>query len=104
MVEFTEENFKKEVLESSVPVVVDFWATWCGPCKAMTPVMEELSREFGVKAMIGKLNVDENPSVTEQHGVFNIPTLIFFKKGKEADRLVGINTKAKISKKIEELL
>jgi thioredoxin 1 len=104
MVEFTDRNFKKEVLEAKEPVVIDFWATWCGPCKAMMPVMEELGREFHGKAKIGKLNVDDNPAITEQHGVFNIPTVIFFKGGKEADRLVGINPKAKLSKKIEELL
>ncbi len=104
MVEFTDGNFKKEALEAKVPVVIDFWATWCGPCKAMTPVIEELGREFDGKVKIGKLNVDENPAVTEQHSVFNIPTLIFFKGGKEVDRLVGINPKTKISKKIEGLL
>ncbi|MFA4842867.1 MAG: thioredoxin [Candidatus Omnitrophota bacterium] len=104
MTEFTDGNFKKEVLEAKVPVVIDFWAAWCGPCKAITPIIEELGREFSGKAKIGKLNVDENPAVTEQHNVFNIPTLIFFKDGKEMDRLVGINPKAKISKKIESLL
>lgn len=104
MVEFTDGNFKKEVLEAKVPVVVDFWATWCGPCKAIMPIMEELGKELGPKAKIGKLNVDENPAIAEQYSVFNIPTLLFIKGGKEVDRLVGINPKAKISKKIEGLL
>ncbi|MBI4336169.1 MAG: thioredoxin [Candidatus Omnitrophica bacterium] len=104
VLEVTDANFKKEVLEETLPVVVDFWALWCGPCKAMSPVIEELAKEFEGRAKVGKLNVDENPAVTQSSSVLNIPTLIFYKNGGETDRMVGINPKAKIAKKIEGLL
>ncbi|MDD5449143.1 MAG: thioredoxin [Candidatus Omnitrophica bacterium] len=102
--EFTDNNFNEEVIGSKTPAIVDFWAVWCGPCKAMTPVIDELGREFEGRVKIGKLNVDENPGVSQKYSIFNIPTLIFFKDGVEAGRLVGVNTKEKISKRIKELL
>lgn len=98
------DNFEKEVLESKIPVLIDFWAMWCGSCKTIAPMMDELAQLFDGKVKIAKLNVDKNPSITENCLVFNIPTLIFFKNGKEVDRMVGINPKAKILKRIEELL
>lgn len=104
IIEVTDNNFKKEVLESKVPVVIDFWAVWCGPCKAMSPILNELAKEFAGRAKIGKVNIDENSNTTETYSVFNIPTLIFFKDGIEAGRVVGINPREKISKRIVELL
>jgi len=103
MFECTDANFKTEVLESKGPVLIDFWAVWCGPCKAISPTIEELAKELEGKVKIGKLNVDENPDVTNSLGILNIPTLIFFKDGKEKGRMVGMNSKADISKRIKEL-
>ena len=104
ILEFTDGNFIKEVLEAGAPVLVDFWAVWCGPCKAIAPVIEELSAELSGRAKLGKLNVDENPETVNKFDILNIPTLIFFKGGKEASRMVGINSKADILKKIKELI
>lgn len=83
-----EENFDEEVLRSEKPIVVDFWATWCGPCKMMAPILEELadSRE---DVLVGKVNVDDCPDLASRYGIFSIPTLILFKNGEEADRAVG---------------
>ncbi|HIQ95968.1 MAG TPA: thioredoxin [Candidatus Limivivens merdigallinarum] len=86
-------NFETEVLKSDKPVLVDFWATWCGPCQRQTPIIEELSKEGYA---VGKLDVDENPSIAQQYGVMSIPTLIVFKDGKEAARLVGLQSKDKL--------
>lgn len=102
ILEFTDDNFKKEVLESNIPVLVDFGAAWCGPCKAIAPAIEELGQELDSKLKIGKLNVDENPDVVGKFNILNIPTLIFFKGGGEMGRMVGINSKAEILKKIKE--
>jgi len=100
---FTDTNFKTEALESNVPVVVDFWAEWCGPCKAISPTIEEIASELDGKAKIGKVNVDDNPEIANNFNVLNIPTLIFIKGGKEMGRMVGINPKAEILRKIEAL-
>lgn len=104
MLEFTDGNFKDEALDSKLPVVVDFWATWCGPCKAIAPIMQELAAEYKGRARVGKVNVDDNPAITRDFNILNIPTLIFIKDGEEMGRLVGINSKAEISKRIEELI
>ncbi len=101
---FSDANFKKEVLESDLVVLVDFWATWCGPCKMIAPIIEELAKEFAGKIKIGKLNVEESPKIPSQYGVMSIPTLIFFKKGKVEDQVVGALNKAQLKKKIEESL
>ena len=101
---FTDLNFKKEVLESDVAVLVDFWATWCGPCKMIAPIVEELAKEYDGKMKIGKLDVDSNPKTATAYGVMSIPTLIFFKKGKVMNQAVGVLNKSGLKRKIEENL
>ncbi len=102
--DLTDQSFKKEVLESDIPVLVDFWATWCGPCKMIAPVIDELAKEFSGKIKIGKVNVDENSQVATRYGVMSIPTLIFFKNGKVNEQVVGALNKAGLKKKIEDNL
>jgi thioredoxin 1 len=95
-------NFGEEVLNSNVPVLVDFWAEWCGPCLAIAPVLDELSTELEGKVKIVKLNVDQNPSTTAQYGVRSIPTMILFKNGEAADMKIGAGTpKAGLAKWLE---
>jgi len=102
LLNLTENNFQKEVLESGLPVLVDFWATWCGPCKMIAPVIEELAKEYKGKLKIGKLNVEENPNTATNYGIMSIPTLIFFKNGRVVEQVVGALNKAELKKKIEE--
>ena len=104
MVQLTHANFKQEVLESKVPVVVDFWAPWCGPCKKIAPHLDELSREFGPRMKFAKLNVDDCPQLACGYGVMSIPTLIFFKDGKVMGQSAGGLGKHDLKKKIEERL
>lgn len=104
IVHFTDSNFKKEVLESDLPVLVDFWATWCGPCKMIAPIVEELAKEYHGKIKVGKVNVDDNPKTATHYGIMSIPTLIFLKNGKVMDQLVGALTKSQLKNKIEENL
>lgn len=92
----TDQNFENEVLKSSTPVLVDFWAEWCGPCKALGPKLEEIAGEMKGKVRILKLNVDENPSMPAKYGVRGIPTMILFKNGKEIDQIVGNHAKENI--------
>jgi len=101
IVHLTDSNFKKEVLESDLPVLVDFWATWCGPCRMIAPIVEELAKEFDRKIKVGKVDVDSNPNIAGQFGIMSIPTLMFFKTGKVMEQVVGALSKADLKKKIE---
>ena len=101
--EFTDANFKTEVLDSDKLTVVDFWAEWCGPCRAIGPVIEELSKEYDGRVNIGKVNVDHNPEVSMNYGITSIPAILFVKGGKVVDKLVGAQPKGNFVKKIEAL-
>lgn len=104
LLHFADSSFKKEVLDSDLPVLVDFWAAWCGPCKKISPFVEELAKEYEKKIKIGKLDVDANPQTATRYGIMSIPTLIFFKNGKVMDQIVGVLSKAQLKLKIEENL
>lgn len=103
-IEITDSNFEEVVLNSKVPVLVDFWAEWCGPCRMVGPVVEELATEYGDKAVIGKLNVDHNPQVATQFGIMSIPALLFFKDGKMVDKQVGAVPKHVLANKLNAQL
>ena len=100
----TDGNFEAEVLKSTTPVLVDFWAEWCGPCRLVGPILEELAPLYSGKLKIGKLNVDENQDTPTKFGIMNIPTLILFKNGKEAERIIGALGKADLQKKLDKAL
>lgn len=102
MKQFTDANFEQEVMSESGLVVIDFWAPWCGPCKMLTPIFEELNNEYGDKVIFGKVNVDENPSIANKFRIASIPTLIFMKDGKVLENLVGFRPKQEIAKIISE--
>ena len=104
LLQVNDKNFASEVLQSGIPVLVDFWATWCGPCRAISPIVEELAKEFSGRVKITKLNVDENPSTPSQYGVRGIPALILFKEGKVLDQIVGSVPKARLKALIEKAL
>ena len=101
--EFTSGNFKTHVLESNKVVLVDFWAEWCGPCKMLTPVIDEIANECSDEFVIGKVNVDENSDIAAQYGIRSIPCLLFFKEGKVEKQIVGAVDKSEISTVLNEL-
>ena len=101
--EVTDSNIQ-ELLASANPVVIDFWAPWCGPCKMMLPIVDELSKQYDGKVNVGKLNVDENPDTCEQYGIMNIPTMLFFKNGELVNRHVGACRKPELEKIIDSML
>jgi thioredoxin 1 len=100
--EFTDANFKTEVLDSDKLSVIDFWAEWCGPCRAIGPVIEDLSKEYAGKVKVGKVNVDHNPQVSMNYGITSIPAILFVKNGQVVDKLVGAQPKGNFVKKIEQ--
>lgn len=102
--EFNQSNFTSEVLEAKIPVLVDFWAPWCGPCKALGPVIEKVAAEYEGKVLVGKLNVDEAPAIASQYSIMSIPTLLIFVNGQVIEQTVGLTTKEKITEKLNAVL
>ncbi len=100
LIEFTDANFEDEVLKSDLPVLVDFWAVWCGPCKMIAPLVDEIAKEYEGKVKVGKLDVDNNQQVSIKYGIRSIPTLLIFKDGKIADQIVGAVPKSAITAKL----
>lgn len=102
VIEFTDGNFEDNVLKADVPVLVDFWAAWCAPCRLLTPTVEAIANDYSGKARVGKLNVDENNEVSAKFGIKGIPTLILFKNGTEQERVVGATTKDNIARMLDK--
>lgn len=104
VIEITNDNFEQEVLRADVPVLVDFWAVWCGPCKMVSPLIDELADDFAGRAKVGKINVDEQMALAERFKVMTIPTIIIFKNGEAVDKSVGAKAKADFAKMLESQL
>ena len=104
LVQISDKTFASEVLNSDLPVLVEFWATWCGPCRSISPIVEQLATEFSGKVKVTKLNVDESPATPSQYGVRGIPTLILFRGGKILDQIIGAVPKARLKALIEKAL
>jgi thioredoxin 1 len=102
LTELNEHNFQAEVLQSAQPVLIDFWAPWCGPCRAIAPVVEELANEHAGSLKVAKINIDDSPNLAAHFGVNSIPTLMIFKGGEVVDRFVGLQPKSRLQKAIEE--
>ena len=104
LIEFTDDNFDTEVLRSNLPVLVDFWAEWCGPCKMIAPIVEEISSDYAGKIKVGKVNVDFNNQVAMQYGIRGIPALLVFKDGAVANQIVGAVPKSDITQILDEVI
>ena len=104
MLDITKDSFEKEVLRSSLPVVVDFWAPWCGPCRIVSPVLEKLSKEYTTKLKFAKLNVDDSQEIAAEHDIRGIPCMVVFSKGKEVDRIIGAYSESELRKKIDIII
>ena len=102
--ELTDGNFEQEVIKASTPALVDMWAAWCGPCRMIAPVVEELAGRYQGKVNFGKLNVDDHPQLAAQYRIMNIPTLLLFKSGREVDRIIGVQPKEELVRRIEKTL
>jgi thioredoxin 1 len=100
----TETNFKEEVLNSAVPVLVDFWAEWCGPCKMIAPILDEIAQEYDARLKIGKVNIDEQQPLASEYGVRAIPTLLLFKNGEVADQIVGLRSKRDLKANLDRVV
>ena len=101
---FTDDSFENDVLKADKPVLVDFWAEWCGPCKMVGPIVEELAGEFEGKAKVGKVDVDSNPEVSTKYGIRSIPSLLIFKNGEVVDQIIGAVPKSRLKKQLEAQL
>ncbi len=104
LIEFTDQNFESEVLQSDIPVLVDFWAEWCGPCHAIAPTIEEISNDYSGKVKVGKVNVDHNQQTAMQYGIRSIPSVLIFKDGNVVNQVIGAVPKSSITKHLDEVL
>jgi thioredoxin 1 len=103
-VQLSDATFENDVLKSPQPVLVDFWAPWCGPCRMLAPIVEELSKEYGGKVRVAKLNTDDNPGTAARYNISAIPTMLIFKGGQVVDQMIGVQSKSDIKKKLDRLL
>ena len=103
-IELTDDNFESEVIKSDKPVLVDFWATWCTPCLMVSPIVEEIAKDYADRLKVGKVNVDQNSKTASQFGIMSIPSLLFFKRGKVVDQVIGAVPKNHLKEKVDKVL
>jgi thioredoxin 1 len=103
-IEFTDDNFEAEVIKSDKPVLVDFWAVWCTPCQMVSPIVEEIAKDYADRLKVGKVNVDQNSKTASQFGIMSIPSLLFFKDGKVVDQVIGAVPKEHLKEKVDKIL